>query len=526
MLISAIRIAAGLIFGTCYAQAEHSVVVPERLSPIHAELDPLNGGRFVDGEGREVLFSGVNVNSYGEYWQFDPDSPPVLPFTEVDMDLIQGMGWNVVRLLLTWSRVEPVPGEYDEGYLDTIEAVIRQLESRGIYTMIDLHQDAWGPHTVARDDENCPEGTIPASGWDGAPEWATLDQGAPRCYPDHPLLGEREFSPAVMLAFLSFWQDTEGPGGIGIQTRYHAMLTRLAKRFSPLDAVMGYDVMNEPNAWNAEILAAALPGQQLDGQAAYLSNFYEKALKAIRKGEEEAGSPTRLVIIEPSPDWQLSRPGVSVPQFEHDGQIAYSPHIYQGGIVPVPLDEEPFQRARSEAAAYGGIPILTGEWGSSPARALDPEDDYFERSYAYQDQFRIGGTLWLWHVACGDPHFAKKPYQGIDPTFWGFYDMECPGNKVLGFRDDYANALRRPLLRAAPGKIASVHWNYKDGNFSAAGKAASRGQKLLFFTHKALDSSAVTLNGLQNLTKVKTLAPGQIWSATTTGDSWALKVKF
>ena len=34
------------------------------------------------------------------------------------------MGWTMVRLLLSWSRIEPVAGEYDEGYLDEVASTI------------------------------------------------------------------------------------------------------------------------------------------------------------------------------------------------------------------------------------------------------------------------------------------------------------------------------------------------------------------------------------------------------------------
>lgn len=522
-IASAVTIASVLAHGTI-AAPDKTISAP--LSPLKAELDPVNGGRFVDGEGREVMLSGVNVNSLGEYWQYDEAQAPNLPFTEQDMDHIQAMGWNLVRLVITWSRVEPEPGVYDQKYLDQIEKVVRQLEARGIYTMIDLHQDAWGPSLAARENENCPEGTIPASGWDGAPAWATLDHGAARCYPDHPLLGEREFSPAVMMAFLSFWEDAKGPGSVGIQTRYHAMLSHLAKRFSPFDAVMGYDVMNEPNAWDEEILSTVLPGQNLKAQQGDLSNFYQRSFDAIRKGEKAAGSPNRLVVIEPSPDWQLNRPGSSVPMFEHDGQIVYSPHIYQGGITPTPLNEVPFERARQEAAAYGGVPVLTGEWGASPERALDPGDNYFERHYAYQDEYRIGNTLWLWHVSCGDPHFAKKPYQGIDPTYWGFYEVECPGTRLLGFRDDYADVMRRPLLRAAPGRISEINWNYEDANWVATGTNAKQGQALELFLHTEITLEAISGNGVESVELLEFPGPGQILRAVASRSQWSLKVVF
>ena len=505
-----------------------SNVISGPLSPLRAELDPVNGGRFVDAEGREVMLSGINVNSLGEYWQFDPNMAPVFPLEEQDADRFADIGWNAVRLVITWSRVEPRPGEYDEAHLDEIDAAIRLFESRGLYTIIDLHQDAWGPSLAARDNENCPEGTIPAVGWDGAPPWATLDKNAPRCYPDHPLLGEREFSPAVIQAFLSFWRDEEGPGGVGIQTRYHAMLSHLAQRFSKYDAVLGYDTMNEPNAWNDEILAAVAPGLGLKDQTEYLSRFYERALAAIRDGERKANSPNRLMLFEPSPDWALwpTAPEAVRPVFKHDGQVVYSPHIYQGGIVDQPLDEAAFQRARDDAAEYGGVPVLTGEWGAAPSRAVDPDDDYFQRHQALQDKLRVSATQWLWRPACGDPHFAYKQYSGVDPTFWGFYDVECPSSKTLGYREDYAAILRRPLMRAAPGRIDSILWDYKNSQFKAAGNLAVKGQKLMLFIHRPADVNDFRVTGLDNLTFEKDIGPGQIWSAVANGKDWTLGIVF
>lgn len=500
-------------------------VVQGPLSPLRAELDADDGGRFVDAEGREVLLRGVNINSLGEYWQFDPDVAPVFPFGEEDADRIAGIGWNVVRLLLTWSRVEPSPGQYDESYLDEVEAAIRLLESRRIYTIIDLHQDAWGPSLAAREDEGCPEDTVPAVGWDGAPEWATLDNGAARCVPDSPLFGEREFAPAVLQSFLSFWNDAEGPGGVGIQTRFHDMLSHLAARFSRYDSVAGYDPMNEPNAFSELVLSLAAPELGLEDQTEALSRFYERALSAIRDGEKSAGAPNRLMLFEPSPDW-AQVPYAVLPVFEHDGQVVYSPHIYQGGITSGPLVESAFQRAREEAADYGGVPVLTGEWGTSPTRATDPDDDYFERHQGYQDQYRIGATQWLWRAACGDPHHARDPFEGNDPGLWGFYDVDCPSNETIAFREGFAAVLRRPLLRAAPGRIDTVQWDYENGRFTASGTAAAEGQTLLLFVHQEIEASALSATGLVGIQLEASVEPGQIWSAQATDGSWSIEVTF
>jgi len=69
-----------------------------------------------------VLLRGVNVNAHVEYWQYDPELFTTYPFTEEDAYMVAAMGWTMVRLLLSWSRVEPEPGVYGEAYLDEIAA--------------------------------------------------------------------------------------------------------------------------------------------------------------------------------------------------------------------------------------------------------------------------------------------------------------------------------------------------------------------------------------------------------------------
>ncbi len=512
---------------SCSQGAEETTapnVIAGPLSPLYAVADEHRGGRLVDGQGREVLLRGANVNSLGEYWQYDEAVAPTFPLVEEEIDLYAGIGWNVVRLLLSWSKVEPSPGNFDEAYLQEVESAVLLFESRGVYTIIDLHQDAWGPALAAPESQECPEGTFPAIGWDGAPEWATLDAGASRCITEGAF-GLREFSPAVLTSFLAFWTDQPGPEGVGVQTRYHAMLQHLAKRFSPYDAVIGYDVMNEPNAWSSVTLAFAAPGMVPEDQSEYLGSFYERALSAIRAGEESANTPNRLFFFEPSPDWALSPELAVLPLFNTDQQVVYAPHIYQGGIFPGDLDEDSFESAVADAALFGGVPILTGEWGAGPDRATDPKDDYFERHLDYQDQYRVSSTLWQFRVGCGDPHAAWSPYEGVDPSMWGLFDVDCPSNQTVGFRDDFAEVLRRPLLQAAPGPIGSVWWERTGGRFEAQGSDAVAGQELVLFLPKSVDESDFELVGLSELEAVAmTEGPGHLWSAQASGGEWLISV--
>lgn len=474
------------------------------LSALHAEPDLENGGRIVDAEGREVLLRGVNVNAFVEYWK-GTDFPITFPFTEGDADRMQAIGWSAVRLLLSWSRVEPQPGEYDEAYLDQIEAAVRILAGRGIYSIIDLHQDAWGATLVARPDEVCDAPTEPAFGWDGAPGWATLDAGAVRCV----LAGIRETSPAVTTAFQAFLDDAEGPGGVGVQTRYVGMLAHLARRFAGEPAVAGYDLMNEPNAFTVV-------------QQQALSAFYADALRAIRAAESDAGGPPRLVFFEPSALWSAFGRGAP-PDFERDRDVVYSPHIYTGGFDGRPITEQAFQTAFDEALLFGGAPVFSGEWGADPRRASDPEDGYFLAHQALQDRFRTSATLWTWRESCGDPHKAGDFRAGNVPYVWGEFEVDCADNQVTGVRQDLVDQLTRAYVRSAPGRLAETRYDPEGGLFEASGTNASPGLELVaFYPASRHGIPALSSTGLDSVRALPAPGGNLYLVAIVIGTDWAI----
>ena len=100
--------------------------------------------RIVDAQGRQVLLRGVNLNSLGDYWQANRRYPTVVPATDADWDRIAAQGFDVVRLLVSWSRLEPRRGVFDRAYLARVRAAVAAAKARGVYTVIDMHQDAWG----------------------------------------------------------------------------------------------------------------------------------------------------------------------------------------------------------------------------------------------------------------------------------------------------------------------------------------------------------------------------------------------
>ena len=137
------------------------------------ELLPLSTSkdrRIVDSQGRDMLLRGANVNSLGEYWQGVPKLDPTIPVSEADWERMAAHGFSVIRLLITWSRVEPTRGTIDQGYLDEVDAYVRSAAEHGMYSVIDMHQDAYSAFIFTTDPADCPV-RISWSGPRTAPTW-------------------------------------------------------------------------------------------------------------------------------------------------------------------------------------------------------------------------------------------------------------------------------------------------------------------------------------------------------------------
>lgn len=477
----------------------------------------------VDSQGRQVLLRGVNVNALAEYWK-GTEFPTTFPLRRGDPRLMRSIGWNAVRLLVSWSRVEPQPGQYDEAYLDRVARAIRRLARNGIYSIVDLHQDAWGATLAAREGEVCAPPSLPALGWDGAPGWATLTpDSTPRCY-----LQFREASPAVYSAWQAFWTDATGPAGVGVQTRYVEMLGHVARRFARTPAVAGYDLMNEPNSFGP-------------GDDARLSRLYERAHDAIREGEREARGFPHLILFEPSALWSaIGRGAPPPPDFDGDPNVVYAPHIYTGGFDGGPITREAFQIASDEAKALGGVPVVSGEWGADPDRAGPGGDSYFTKHQDLQDEFLFGATLWTWRESCGDPHKVGAYREGTDPAeveVWGEFEVSCTDNSVKGLRHALVRALRRAYVRAAPGELDSMSYDERTGLLRARGSDASAGRWLVAFyplpKHRPggklarranVRRPAVKAAGLADLRVLRAPRGGVTIKLRTTAKQWSLRV--
>lgn len=279
-----------------------------------------------------------------------PYYPAAFGFDEDDAAWLAHNGFDVVRLGVMMTGLMPEPGRIDDSYLDHLASTIAILAKHRLLVLLDFHQDGWGP----------------SIGDDGFPGWMTLTNGAEDTQTGFPLYYVT--NPAIQAAFQSFWDNRAGPGGIPLQERYAAMATALARRFAGQDAVLGYDLLNEPwpgTTWQPCLDAAGCP--TLDREE--LDSFYRVADRAVRSVDR-----THLVFGEPFVlfNFGQSRTNIALPGGDNAGGLAF--HVY-----PLTAAAEPAVLANAIAwsdETHGAL--IVGEWGATtdPAQITREADEF------------------------------------------------------------------------------------------------------------------------------------------------------
>jgi endoglycosylceramidase len=403
----------------------------------------------VDNRGRQVILRGVNVSSLAEYARANDELAPTLPVTDDDWDAMAAEGFSVVRLLVSWSRLEPERGELDGDYVESIRSAVREAADRGMYTVLDMHQDAWGPYVATPEGVACPGGLEPAIGWDGAPAWATPDAGVDACRG-----GGREDSDLVRESWRRFYADEDG-----VRSSLVAVWGHLATELSAEPGVAGYDLLNEPGHAPGDAAVT------VDG----LAEFYRQAIAAIRAGEQDSGAGPKPVFFE------YTVTGSAVPaDFSDDPALVFAPHVYGGSIAPLTVEQN-WAYAASLAGGYGTA-LWVGEYGWFG----DPTEDVAKvRTFGQQeDRYLAGSAWWQWRQACGDPHSVGTPGGTPDDVIVQYRNNGCPGDRDLGVVAEWHEVVARPYPRAAPGRLVSVESDGAARTLALAADGAEPGSTL------------------------------------------------
>jgi hypothetical protein len=416
--------------------------VPSTASPDAGGLLALTVRRgevpaIVDSAGRQVLMRGVNVNQLIDYGQRDPAKPTVRPLTEADYaEMASVYGFNVQRLGLSWSALEPTRGVIDRSYVARVRVAVDQAARHGIYTVLDMHQDTYSKYVTATPGTTCRLLAEPEFGNDGAPRWATLTGGAKGC----GFMG-RDLSPNVSQAFTNLYADTDGIGA-----EFARAWGALATEFAGDTAVVGYDFLNEPGPGNAPGVTSSI----------LLGRLYQQVITSVRSAESAAGGYHHLAFFEPSILWSgLGFDATPPVGFSDDPALVFSPHLYnesitmdQGLGVTLTTIEHGYELARRAAAAYR-VPLWSGEWGWFGD--ITTKVDRYHRFLRQQNHHMLGSAVWVWKKSCGDPQTGAS-----DQFSGGLKLLSCPSGTEVPGPSFLIPALSQAYPRAAPGRLTAL----------------------------------------------------------------------
>lgn len=364
-------------------------------------------GHFVDGQGRTVILFGVNARVRGVFdVELDMGRAPLeeIPeFTREDARAMRALGFNVLRLPLNWSGVEPTEGGgFDGTYLDRVAAIVSLCREAGLLVLLDMHQDAYSKEI----------------GEDGAPRWAIVPP--PTMLLGGPLgdLGARRTSAQVLRAFETFFGD--GSDGDRLRMRFARAAAAVARRFVGDTAVLGYETFNEPIGTDAQVHRVNLA-----------------AARAMREAD-----PGHLVVFEPNVTQRqfTNRSAIPSERFPLAGGV-YAPHVYPLAFTATDAQRMSFTleslagattSTRAEARAWGA-PLLITEWGYDPSGIR--ADAYYDIQQTLQEREMASAMVWVW----------KEDSQGA----WGLYDRAAGAWTLRA-------PMRRRLARVRPQAIAGV----------------------------------------------------------------------
>ncbi len=437
------------------------VEVKEQITPSQITV---KGDRFLDNHGRHVILNGINVVNKSKEEQY------LFQAGEDFYANLKSWGFNCIRFIIIWDGLEPEPGVYNETYLKEIDQRIQWAADNGLFVVLDMHQDLFSVKYA-----------------DGAPEWATLDEGKVHTkgdvWSDAYLMSE-----AVQTAFDNFWDNKVAPDGIGVQDHYASMWKHIAKRYANNPTVIGYDIMNEPFAGSSALQAMpamltaygelvyattgkilseeellsiwgnvnkrtealkalstresyshvidALEGVNAEFEKNHLQPMYQKVANAIREVDT-----THVLFLEHS---YFSNMGVKssiervgLKDGSMDKLVAYAPHGYD-----MVTDTEEASSSSSERVEFIydrikqkgqqlKMPVWLGEWGA-----------YYSHGEG------------IVSVARNAVHLIESNLFGN--AYWS-YD---PGTEKLAY---FKKALLRPYPAYTCGELLNYQYNHESG---------------------------------------------------------------
>lgn len=406
--------------------------VPPASRPLAGQLGWVSTFNYhiVDDRGRYLLLRGFNQDAL-VVWP----SWKAAPLDEQDATLMQHAGFDVVRLPISWSELEPIRGQLNSDYLDRIQATVAMLNRHDLYVVLDMHFSLdWSPRF----------------GGTGAPNWAVVP-GVPDAVFQPPNTSWK-VSPGIFAAHDYFWTARDWQ-------RDFAMVWRaVALRFRDNSGVVGYDLFNEPEPF-------PLPGHLFEEQ--WMWPLYARIIDAIGSVDSN-----HLFFLEGILLWDFptTMERVLAPN------VVWAPHIYTGALVPPDYPQFPDrlpQSIKDDAWAAQQVPaaMWSGELG------IDLSKDYAmawtDHALDTLDDLQVGWAWWQWRDI---PTWAVRSTDGSTLNL------------------DFLRHLARPFVVAAPAGVTAGRGDGILGRLSLAVSQAHADQHVIV-SWPALTTPPPTVNG-------------------------------
>ncbi|WP_449462311.1 glycoside hydrolase family 5 protein [Tardisphaera miroshnichenkoae] len=368
-----------------------------------------SGTHFAFANGTYVTFHGLDYMGLELHPAFYNQTPQ-------DFEIMASWGFNIVRLPVDWSWIEPEPGEFNQSYLNQVKKVVAMANEYGIYVVIDMHQLDWSPVFWIWGGDNGLRG-------DGLPSWAVPYQ--------------QQTTAALEKDKAYFWSN------LTVEQDFASMWEYVASQFANDSGVLGYDLFNEPTTptnWTSQQMYKNM------------ARVYDMTISAIRKVDQR-----HIIFFETSGYDSGTHPNNWVEPVDPDHELALEVHDYyttfNSQAIEGPFDPSPGLAAAIYASQKWDIPLWAGEFGD------DPNYTVVRMAVTAFDSFAISWSYWTYFWAN-----------------WQGYTFDAQGNvrpEVAALVEPYVTVSSSPVT-------SLVEKTLSNGSIQVNASLAGKGWALVF----------------------------------------------
>ena len=389
---------------------------PANAASSSAPLVTVDGTRFVDAHGREVVLRGFNVS--GEVKLAENGKLPfasVADATKSAKAMLALTNTNTVRFLLSWDAAEPSPGVIDTTYLSKFTAQAAAFADLGFYVLFDFHQDLFSRYLFN------------TGSWyqgDGAPKWV-VDAGG---YPAESCgacvnWGQNVTSnAAVKDATYDFWHNRALSTSAGTVKERDDFVSHAAKVLAYLKTnltateyahVLGIDPYNEPYAGNYD---------SGENSRTWEQNVLWPFFQSFRSMMDTAGWTDRPAFVEPNMFWNgnleqetggFLDTGAIGPRYVFNthfyDQVAISGVLMWGKAVDGE-ESDNFATIRDRSTALN-TPAIVTEFGHPLGGYTSDKAPSVDKAMYQGLDSRLPGAQWWSNVATSGPVLSGTQWQ-------------------------------------------------------------------------------------------------------------------